>query len=55
MTDLPLIMMGVLCFLTIQSFMDADLPGVLGLGAITLAFAHMAWITRPTEKRARRD
>jgi len=53
--NLPLMLMVGLCYLTFLKFVDTDLPGVLGVGALTLCFAHMAWITRPTERRIRRD
>ena len=52
--NLPLAFMAVLCYLTFLKFIDTDLPGVMGVGALSLCFAHMAWITRPTEKRIRR-
>ena len=52
--NLPLAFMAVLCYLTFLKFVDTDLPGVLGVGALTLGITHMAWITRPTERRIRR-
>ena len=47
----PFFLMVLMCYLTVLQFMDANLFGVMGMGALTLAIAMVVWDDAHPKKR----